>query len=88
MICVSITISPHVETVVLLSQQKPDDTIEIDLDELDAASAELKACDQMEKVMAYGVMSMPAIVVNETVASTGKVLKSTEVIKLLGKLGF
>ena len=88
MICVSITISPHVEMVVLLSQQKPDDTIEIDLDELDAASAELKACDQMEKVMAYGVMSMPAIVVNETVASTGEVLKSTEVIKLLGKLEF
>lgn len=42
----------------------------------------------MEKVMAYGVMSMPAIVVNETVASMGKVLNSTEVIKLLGKLGF
>ena len=35
----------HVETVVLLSQQKPDDTIEIDLDldELDATSAETKA---------------------------------------------
>ena len=34
-----------VETVVLLSQQKPDDTIEIDLDldELDATSAETKA---------------------------------------------
>lgn len=42
----------------------------------------------MEKVMAYGVMSMPAIVVNETVASMGKVLKSSEVIKLLGKMGF
>ena len=40
--------SPHVETVVLLSQQKPDDTIEIDLDldELDATSAELKATYQ------------------------------------------
>ena len=36
--------SVHVETVVLLSQQKPDDTIEIDLDldELDATSAEMK----------------------------------------------
>ena len=35
----------HVETVVLLSQLKPDDTIEIDLDldELDATSAETKA---------------------------------------------
>lgn len=40
--------SPSVETVVLLSQQKPDDTIEIDLDldELDATSAELKATYQ------------------------------------------
>ena len=38
----------HVETVVLLAQQKPDDTIEIDLDldELDATSAELKATYQ------------------------------------------
>ena len=38
----------HIETVVLLSQQKPDDHIEIDLDldELDATSAELKATYQ------------------------------------------
>ena len=35
----------HVETVVLLSQQKPNDKIEVDLDldELDVTSAELKA---------------------------------------------
>ena len=41
-------VSCHIETVVLLSQQKPDDTIEIDLDldELDATSAELKATYQ------------------------------------------
>ena len=40
--------SSHVETVVLLSQQKPDDTIEIDLDldELDATGAETKATYQ------------------------------------------
>ena len=40
--CISITLSTHVETVVLLSQQKPDDTIEIDLDldELDLTAAE------------------------------------------------
>ena len=38
----------HVETVVLLSQQKPDDTIEIDLDldEVDVTSAETKATYQ------------------------------------------
>ena len=37
--------SCHVETVVLLSQQKPSDRIEVDLDldELDVTSAELKA---------------------------------------------
>ena len=41
-------VSTHVETVVLLSQQKPDDAIEIDLDidELDVTSAELKATYQ------------------------------------------
>ena len=46
---------------------------------------EVEYITDMEKVMAYG---MPAIVVNETVASMGKVLKSAEVIKLFGKLGF
>ena len=42
-----------VETVVLLSQQKPDDTIEIDLDldELDATAAETKAT--YEEIKAY-----------------------------------
>ena len=49
---------------------------------------EVEYITDMEKVMVYGIMSTPAIVVNETVASMGKVLKSTEVIKLLEKLGF
>ena len=42
----------------------------------------------MQKVMEYGVMSMPAIIVNEKVVSTGKVLKASEVEKLFHKLGF
>ena len=37
----------------------------------------------MEKVMSYGVMSMPAVVVNEQVVSMGKVLKPSEIEKLL-----
>lgn len=49
---------------------------------------EVEYITDMEKVTAYGVMSMPALVVNEKVVSMGKVLKSAEVIKLLGKLGF
>ena len=37
----------------------------------------------MVMVMVYGVMSMPAIVVNEKVVSMGKVLKAAEVEALL-----
>lgn len=51
-------------------------------------SVEVEYITDMQKVMEYGVMSMPAIVVNEKVVSMGKVLKSAEVEKLLHKLGF
>ena len=44
---------------------------------------EVEYVTDMAKIMEYGVMSLPAIVVNETVASMGKVLKTTEVEKLL-----
>lgn len=37
----------------------------------------------IEKIMEYGVMTMPAIVVNDKVVAFGKVLKTTEVEKLL-----
>ncbi len=47
---------------------------------------EVEYITDMEKVMAYGAMSMPAIVVNEKVVSVGKVLKAAEVEKLLLKL--
>ena len=48
---------------------------------------EVEYVTDMQKVMEYGVMSMPAIVVNEKVVSMGKVLKSTDVEKLLDKFG-
>ena len=48
---------------------------------------EVEYITDMEKVMEYGVMSMPAIVVNDKVASMGKVLKAAEVEELLRKLG-
>lgn len=51
-------------------------------------SVEVEYITDMEKVMAYGVMSMPAIVVNEQVVSMGKVLKAADVEKLLHKLGY
>ena len=47
---------------------------------------EVEYITDMEKVMAYGVMSMPAIVVNEKVVSMGKLLSAAEVEALLRKL--
>lgn len=49
-------------------------------------SVEVEYITDMEKVMAYGVMSMPAIVVNDKVLSMGKILKTTDVEKLLRKV--
>lgn len=50
-------------------------------------NAEVEYITDMEKVTSYGVMSMPAIVVNEQVVSAGKVLKAVQVEELLKKLG-
>ena len=51
-------------------------------------SVEVEYITDMQKDMQYGVMSMPAIVVNEKVVSMGKVLKAADVAKLLHKSGF
>lgn len=50
-------------------------------------SVEVEYVTDMEQVAAYGVMQMPAIVVNETVVSMGKVLKPADVEKLLRDAG-
>lgn len=44
---------------------------------------EVEYITDMQKVMEYGVMSMPAIVINEKVVSMGKVLKPKDVENLL-----
>lgn len=51
-------------------------------------SVEVEYVTDLQKVMEYGVMSMPALVVNEKVAAMGKVLKPVDAEKLLHKLGF
>lgn len=38
---------------------------------------------ELEEIMSYGVMRMPALVVNETVVSVGKVLKTEEIRQFL-----
>lgn len=50
-------------------------------------ATDIEYITDMEKVVAYGVMSMPAIVVNEKVVSMGKVLKTADVVNLLRKSG-
>ena len=50
-------------------------------------NVEVEYITDMEKVMAYGVMSMPVIVINEQVAASGRVLKPAEVEKLLRGTG-
>lgn len=46
--------------------------------------AEIEYITDMEKIMRYGVMAMPALVVDEKVVSSGKVLQEKEVLKLIG----
>lgn len=50
-------------------------------------SVEVEYITDMQKVMEYGVMSMPVLVVNEKVVAMGKVLKSADIVALLHKLG-
>ena len=47
---------------------------------------EVEYITDLEKVMEYGVMSMPGLVVNEKVVSMGKVLKTVDVEKILEEL--
>lgn len=49
-------------------------------------SVAVEYISDMEKIMAYGVMRMPALVINEQVVSMGKVLKAGDVEQLLRKL--
>lgn len=48
--------------------------------------ADVEYITDMQKIMEYGVMKMPALVVNEQVVAMGKVLKPAEIVKLLEKV--
>ncbi len=45
--------------------------------------AEIEYVTDMERIMQYGVMSMPALMIDGRIVSSGKVLKAKEVEKLL-----
>ncbi|MBE5856226.1 MAG: thioredoxin family protein [Lachnospiraceae bacterium] len=45
--------------------------------------AEIEYITDMKKIMGFGVMSMPALIIDGKVVSAGKVLKAKDVEKLL-----
>lgn len=48
--------------------------------------AEIIKVTDFKEIMTYGVMSTPALVINEKVVSFGKVLKPKDIVKILGTL--
>ena len=46
-------------------------------------NAEVEYVTDLQKIMEYGAMSMPALVINEQVVSMGKVLKAEDIEKIL-----
>lgn len=49
--------------------------------------AEIEEATDFAEIAKYGVMSTPALVINERVVSFGKVLKPKEIIKIIEKAG-
>lgn len=47
--------------------------------------AEIVKVTEFQDIMAYGVMTTPALVIDEKVVSFGKVLKPKDIAKILGK---
>lgn len=45
--------------------------------------AEIVKVTDMKEIMAYGVMSTPALVINEKAVSYGKVLKPKDIVNIL-----
>lgn len=47
--------------------------------------AEIIKVEELKDIIGYGVMSTPALVIDEKVVSTGKVLKPKEIVKFIEK---
>ncbi len=46
--------------------------------------AEIEYITDMQKILEYGIMSTPALMINNKVVSMGRVLKAKDVVKLFG----
>lgn len=53
------------------------------LAEMDIA-ADVQYITDMQQIMESGIMSLPALVVNDTIVSSGRVLRTADVKKYLG----
>ncbi len=51
----------------------------------EGTGAEVEYITDLQRIMQYGAMSMPALVVNGKLVSSGKVLKPADISKLLAK---
>lgn len=49
-------------------------------------NVEVEYITDLQTIMEYGVMSMPALVINNQVVSAGRVLKAADIRKMLEKL--
>ena len=49
------------------------------------AFAQIEKVEDLQKIMEYGVMSTPGLVINGEVKSTGKVLSADEILELIQK---
>lgn len=47
---------------------------------------EVEYITDLQKIMGYGAMSMPALVINEKVVSVGRVLKSAEITAMINDM--
>jgi len=48
--------------------------------------AEIVKVTDIQEIISYGVMCMPALVIDEKVVSFGKVLKPADIVKILSKV--
>ena len=47
---------------------------------------EVEYITDLQKIMEYGAMSMPALIINEKVVSVGRVLKSAEISAMINDM--
>lgn len=52
---------------------------------VEGTGIEVEYVTDLQKIMEYGAMSMPALVVNEKLVSSGKTLDPAEILKIIGK---